>query len=213
MHLIVTEKDLAAKRIAEILSNGEVKAAKMSGINAYRFDGMLVIGLKGHIVKLDFSEGYRDWRIDLHKLVHADIITVPTHKTIVSALKRASKDAEEVTIATDFDREGELIGLEACNIIRSVKDIKVQRVRFSAMTPLEVKRAFRSPTKLDFNLARSGETRQAVDLIWGAALTRFISMAAKRLGNNFLSAGRVQSPTLALIVDRERSIAQFVPEP
>ncbi|MGZ4920842.1 MAG: DNA topoisomerase I [Halobacteriota archaeon] len=213
MHLIVTEKDLAAKRIAEILSNGEAEAAKMSGINAYRFDSTLVIGLKGHIVKLDFPEGYRDWKLDLHKLVHADIITVPTHKAIVSALKRASKDAEEVTIATDFDREGELIGLEACNIVRSVKEINTQRVRFSAMTPLEVKRAFRSPTELDLNLARSGETRQAVDLIWGAALTRFISMAAKRLGNNFLSAGRVQSPTLALIVDRERSIAQFVPEP
>ncbi|MGZ4942339.1 MAG: DNA topoisomerase I [Halobacteriota archaeon] len=213
MHLIVTEKDLAARRIAEILSDGAATTAKMSGINAYRFDGTLVIGLRGHIVKLDFPEAYRDWKIDLHKLVHADIVTVPTHKTIVSALKRASKDAEEVTIATDFDREGELIGLEACNIVRSVKDVHVRRVRFSAMTPLEVKRAFHSPTELDLNLARSGEARQAVDLIWGAALTRFISMAAKRLGSNFLSAGRVQSPALALIVDRERSIARFVPQP
>ncbi len=142
MHLIITEKDLAARRIAEILSDGAATTAKMSGVNAYQFDSTLVIGLKGHIVKLDFPDAYRDWKIDLHKLVHADIITVPTHKTIISALKRVSKDAEKVTIATDFDREGELIGLEACSIVRSVKDVNVRRVRFSAMTPLEVKRAF-----------------------------------------------------------------------
>ncbi len=213
MHLIVTEKDLAAKRIAEILSDGAATTAKTSGVTTYQFDSTLVIGLRGHIVKLDFPEAYRDWKINLHKLVHADIVTVPSHKTIVSALKRASKDADEVTIATDFDREGELIGLEACNIVRSVKEVRVRRVRFSAMTSLEVKQAFRSPTELDLKLARSGEARQAVDLIWGAALTRYISTAAKRLGNNFLSAGRVQSPTLALIVDRERSIARFVPQP
>lgn len=212
-HLVVTEKDIAAKRIAEILSDGAASPTKVASANAYRFNGTVVLGLRGHIVKLDFPDEYRDWKINLHELVRADIITVPTHKTIVAGLKRAAKDADRVTIATDFDTEGELIGLEACTIIKSVKDVVVDRVRFSAMTPIEVKRAFRSPTKIDLNLARSGEARQAVDLIWGAALTRFISTAAKRLGNSFLSAGRVQSPTLALIVDRERSIAQFVSEP
>ena len=165
-----------------------------------------MLGLRGHIVKLDFPDEYRDWKTNLHDLIRADVVTVPTHKTIVSGLKRAAKDADRVTIATDFDTEGELIGLEACTIVKSVKDVGVDRVRFSAMTPIEVKRAFRSPTRIDLNLARSGEARQAVDLIWGAALTRFISTSAKRLGNRFLSAGRVQSPTLALIVDRERKM-------
>ncbi|HYC20353.1 MAG TPA: DNA topoisomerase I [Candidatus Bathyarchaeia archaeon] len=213
MHLIVTEKDLAAKRIAEILSDGAASATKVASANAYRFNSTVVLGLRGHIVKLDFPDEYRDWKINLHDLIRADVVTVPTHKSIVSGLKRAAKDAERVTIATDFDTEGELIGLEACAIVKSVTDVGVDRVRFSAMTPIEVKRAFRSPTRLDLNLAHSGEARQAVDLIWGAALTRFISTAAKRLGSRFLSAGRVQSPTLALIVDRERRIAQFVAEP
>ena len=213
MHLVVTEKDLAAKRIADILSDGAASPTKVASANAYRFNGTVVLGLRGHIVKLDFPDEYRDWKVDLHDLVRADIVTIPTHKTIVAGLKRAAKDADRVTIATDYDTEGELIGLEACTIIKSIKDVEVDRVRFSAMTPMEVKRAFRSPTKIDLNLARSGEARQAVDLIWGAALTRFISTAAKRLGNQFLSAGRVQSPTLALIVDREREIAQFESEP
>jgi DNA topoisomerase-1 len=211
--LIVTEKDLAAKRIAEILSNGAARPTKVSSASAYRFNSTFVLGLRGHIVKLDFPDEYRDWKVNLHDLIRADIVTVPTHKTIVAGLKRATKDADRVTIATDYDTEGELIGLEACTIVKSVKDVEVDRVRFSAMTPIEVTRAFRSPTKIDLNLARSGEARQVVDLIWGATLTRFISTAAKRLGNHFLSAGRVQSPTLALIVDREREIAQFVPEP
>lgn len=213
MHLVITEKDLAAKRIAEILSDGTAAPTKVAGASAYRFNSTVVLGLRGHVVKLDFPEAYRDWKVDLHDLIHADIVTIPTHKAIVSGLKRAAKDADRVTIATDFDTEGELIGLEACTIVKSVKDVEVDRVRFSAMTPMEVKRAFRSPTKVDLNLARSGEARQAVDLIWGAALTRFISTAANRLGDRFLSAGRVQSPTLALIVDREREIAQFLPEP
>ena len=213
MHLIVTEKDTAAKRIAEILSDGAASATKVASANAYRFNSTVVLGLRGHIVKLDFPDEYRDWKTNLHELIRADVVTVPTHKSIVSGLKRAAKDADRVTIATDFDTEGELIGLEACAIVKSVKDVGVDRVRFSSMTPIEVKRAFRSPTKIDLNLAHSGEARQAVDLIWGAALTRYISTAAKRLGNRFLSAGRVQSPTLALIVDRERRIAQFVAEP
>jgi len=207
-HLVVTEKDIAAKRIAEILSDGAASPTKVASANAYRFNGTVVLGLRGHIVKLDFPDEYRDWKINLHELVRADIITVPTHKTIVAGLKRAAKDADRVTIATDFDTEGELIGLEACTIIKSVKDVAVDRVRFSAMTPIEVKRAFRSPTKIDLNLARSGEARQAVDLIWGAALTRFISTAAKRLGNSFLSAGRVHARFAHLLKSTLTSPAQ-----
>jgi DNA topoisomerase-1 len=66
---------------------------------------------------------------------------------------------------------------------------------------------------VDYDLAASGEARQIIDLIWGAALTRFISKTGGRLGKEFLSVGRVQSPTLALIVDREKEIEAFSPEP
>ena len=57
------------------------------------------------------------------------------------------------------------------------------------------------------------ESRQIVDLTWGASLTRFISIASNQGGKDFLSVGRVQSPTLALIVDREKEIKKFKPEP
>ena len=86
-------------------------------------------------------------------------------------------------------------------------------MRYSAITKEEIQKAFRNSGKVDFDLASSGEARQIIDLVWGAALTRYISLTSGRLGKEFLSVGRVQSPTLALIVDREREIQAFVPEP
>ena len=88
----------------------------------------------------------------------------------------------------------------------------IDRARFSAITPQELRHAFSNTTELDFALAAAGEARQSIDLMWGAALTRFISLAAKRGGQNILSVGRVQSPTLSMIVDREKEIEAFVPE-
>ncbi|HYA60910.1 MAG TPA: DNA topoisomerase I [Candidatus Acidoferrum sp.] len=212
MHLIITEKDLAAKSLSAILSRGKALMEKVGSVNVYKFDNSAVMGLKGHIVTVDFPEQYSKWNVNFHELIKADLIIVPTNKPIVSALKKVAKDSELVTIATDFDREGELIGFEAYNIIKSIKDVGINRVRFSSLTPNEIKKAFKSPSEIDHDLAYSGEARQEVDLIWGAALTRYLSTTSHRLGKNFLSAGRVQSPTLALIVDRERRIAKFVPE-
>ena len=85
-------------------------------------------------------------------------------------------------------------------------------MRFSSITEREVTDAFADPDDLDFDLAAAGEARQTIDLIWGAALTRFLSLSARQLGDDFISVGRVQSPTLKLIVEREREIEAFDPE-
>jgi DNA topoisomerase I len=90
--------------------------------------------------------------------------------------------------------------------------VPIRRVRFSSITENEVTNAFDEPDELDFDLAAAGEARQIIDLIWGASLTRFLSLSAGQLGNDFISVGRVQSPTLKLIVDREREIEAFDPE-
>ncbi len=124
-----------------------------------------------------------------------------------------ARKATSATIATDYDREGELIGKEAYEIVREVNDeVPIYRVRFSSITENEVQDAFNNPDELDFDLAAAGEARQIIDLVWGAALTRFLSLSAGQLGNDFISVGRVQSPTLKLIVDREREIQAFDPE-
>src|SRR2546428_10191687 len=72
--------------------------------------------------------------------------------------------------------------------------------------------AFASLGEVDYPLAWSAESRQSVGLAWGAVLTRFLSIASNQLGRDYLSVGRVQSPTLALVVDREREIENFAPQ-
>jgi DNA topoisomerase-1 len=86
------------------------------------------------------------------------------------------------------------------------------RVRYSALTDEEVKAAFAKPSTLDFNLAEAAHSRQDIDLIWGAVLTRFMSLASYRYGSDYLSVGRVQTPTLRLVVDRELERRAFVPQ-
>src|SRR5204862_835330 len=77
----------------------------------------------------------------------------------------------------------------------------------------EIERAFSNLDELSYDLAYAGATRQDIDLIWGATLTRAVSLATRRFGSNFLSVGRVQSPTLALVVERELERRAHIPEP
>ena len=215
MHLIITEKHDTAKRIAAILAEKKPTKERINGVDTYKFDGTKVIGLSGHIVEVDFPKDYNNWqKTDVKDLIHADVLTIPTHANIVTAIRKLGKEADHLTIATDYDREGELIGVEALKVIKKVNpDISADRVHYSTITPGEIIKAFSTPTKIDFNLAAAGESRQVIDLIWGAVLTRFVSLSSGRLGDKFLSVGRVQSPTLAIIVNREKERDIFVPVP
>ncbi|APX95474.1 DNA topoisomerase I [Natronorubrum daqingense] len=214
MELIITEKNNAARRIADILSGGTYDSTRTKGVNVYEWGGKRCVGLSGHVVGVDFPAEYSDWRdVEPVELIDADVEKTATKENIVATLRILSRKAERVTIATDYDREGELIGKEAYDIVRNVDDdVPIQRVRFSSITENEVTSAFDEPDELDFDLAAAGEARQIIDLIWGAALTRFLSLSSGQLGNDFISVGRVQSPTLKLIVDREREIEAFDPE-
>ncbi|MFC7020060.1 MULTISPECIES: DNA topoisomerase I [Haloarcula] len=213
MELIITEKDNAARRIAEILSEGSASTERRNGVNVYRWGDKRVVGLSGHVVGVDFPPEYSDWRdVEPSELIYADVTKEPTQENIVTTLQQLARRADEAVIATDYDREGELIGKEAYELIRAETDIPISRVRFSSITDREVTEAFADPDEVDFDLAAAGEARQIIDLVWGAALTRFLSLSARQLGNDFISVGRVQSPTLKLIVDREREIQAFEPE-
>ena len=216
--LIISEKNHAARRIALILSDNTQKSRSVAGVPVLTFtkgsDEFSVLGLRGHIIVLDYPDKYNNWdAIPPKDLVYAkpEKKVDPTAKKIMSALQDLCKSADEVIVATDYDREGELIGVEALEEAQ-VKKPK-RRAKFSALTKGEIERAFTELADLDYRLAAAAETRQLIDLAWGASLTRFISLASGQLGKDFLSVGRVQSPTLALIVDREREINAFRPTP
>jgi DNA topoisomerase-1 len=214
MELIITEKNNAARRIAEILSGDTAHTGEEAGVNVYEWGGKRCIGLSGHVVELDFPSEYENWRdVEPVELIDAPVDKRPSQERIVSAVKRLARRADTVTIATDYDREGELIGKEAVEIVQDVDpDLPIRRVRYSSITENEVRSAFDDPDTLDEDLADAGEARQEIDLVWGAALTRFLSLVSGRLGRDFISVGRVQTPTLRLLVEREKEIRAFEPE-
>src|SRR5215216_1199236 len=221
MRLIISEKANAAKKIAQFLAEGPVKDGKHRSIPHHTFnwrgEECVSVGLKGHVLTLEYPEEYSNWqKVEPSSLIDAEIRKSVSEKGVAEAIRSLSKKADEVVIATDFDREGELIGIDALSLAFEANPKlvdHVERARFSALTKGEVTRAFDELVEVSEELAAAGEARQDIDLIWGATLTRWVSRATKRYGNAFLSVGRVQSPTLVLIADRERERRAFVPEP
>ena len=216
--LIISEKNHAALRIALILSNNTMKRRTVSGTQVFSFDKggdeYLVMGLRGHIIELDYPKEYNNWdAVSPKQLVYAkpEKRVDQTARHLMKALKELASAVDEIIVATDYDREGELIGVEALAEVEH--KAKLKRAKFSALTKGEIERAFSELGEIDYKLAYAAETRQLIDLAWGASLTRFISLASGQLGKDFLSVGRVQTPTLAIIVAREKAIKEFVPVP
>jgi DNA topoisomerase I len=221
MRLIISEKANAAKKIAQFLAEGPVKEGKHRSVPYHTFtwkgEESVSVGLKGHVLNPEFPEEYSNWqKVEPSELIDAEILKSVSEKGVANAVKSLAKKADRVVIATDFDREGELIGVEALSLAFEANPRLidyVERSRYSALTKGEVTRAFDNLVDVSRELADAGEARQDIDLIWGATLTRWVSRATKRYGSAFLSVGRVQSPTLVLIAERERERRAFVPEP
>jgi DNA topoisomerase-1 len=219
MKLVICEKNIAARRIAYILSNGKVKSSKLGKTPVYDFskngENWSVVGLRGHIINLDFPSDFNQWnKVPPKSLIEVEPVKKVSEKSIAAALKSIVDKNPYLIIATDYDREGELIGVEVIDLIKTYnKNIQtIKRAKFSAITNQEINSAFTKLSEVDYNLSNAGQSRQIIDLIWGAVLTRFISLTSHRLGRDFLSIGRVQSPTLALLVEREKEITNFVPK-
>ena len=99
-------------------------------------------------------------------LTYGPIEKLAKEKAIIRSLKNLAKKADSVVIATDFDREGELIGADALMCVREVNpDIPASRARYSAFTQAEIDNAFNNLVELDTNLADAGGSRQDIDLI------------------------------------------------
>jgi DNA topoisomerase-1 len=129
----------------------------------------------------------------------------PGKEKVVAEIKKAAKSADEVLLASDPDREGEAIAWHVA-VAAGLKNPK--RVRFYEITKDAVKEAIEHPDKIDDNLRRAQEARRVLDRLVGYDLSGLIWKKV-RYG---LSAGRVQSPALRIIMEREREIRAFVPE-
>jgi DNA topoisomerase-1 len=220
--LIITEKPDAARKISYILSGGKATTRKSGKVSWLEFtwSGKKVycVGLRGHIVGLDFPSKFNKWNFkDLKALIDTDPVVKASEKDVVAVLKDLARKTTDVIIATDYDREGEFIGVTALDIVKGVKKPSlVKRAKYSSFTAPDIKAAFSKLDDVDYALADAAQGRQIIDLLWGAVLTRFMTLTQQASGNGnsgVLSVGRVQTPTLARIVERELEIRDFKPEP
>jgi DNA topoisomerase-1 len=128
-------------------------------------------------------------------------------KEVVAKLKKAYRSATGLWLATDFDREGEAIAWHVAESI-GADPRAANRVTFTEITRDAVQRAFQEPRRIDFDLVNAQQARRILDRLVGFELSPLLQKGLKRWT---LSAGRVQSVALRLIVDREREIEAFVP--
>src|SRR3989344_2040315 len=214
--LIITEKPQAALKIASSL--GQPKKFTENGISYYEIERdnkkIMVASAVGHLFGLTYKQGQKGWPIfETEWKPTYERKSAAFTKKYYELLKKLCRKAKEFVIATDFDTEGEVIGWNVLRFICGKNDAK--RMKFSTLTKDELEKSFENPLPtLAWENAYAGETRHVVDWLYGINLSRALMSAIKTSGSfRILSIGRVQGPALKIIVEREREIEKFKPEP
>jgi len=176
--------------------------AKAKTIKKYLGGGYEVLASKGHVKDLPKKMG-----IDIEKGFQETYEIVPGKEKVLAELKAAARDAEDILLATDPDREGEAIAWHLAEELTG-KPNNAKRVEFHEITKNGVQKGVASPRALNKNLYDAQRARRVLDRIVGYDVSALV-WSKLAFG---LSAGRVQSVALRLIVDREREIEAFVPE-
>ena len=180
--------------------------AKAKTIGKYLGTGFEVLASVGHIMDLPKN----DIGVELEKRTfEPTLIVSPGKEKVVAQLKRAAAAADEIYLAPDPDREGEAIAYHlALQLgINSKERKKIRRVTFNEITKKAVQEAFKHPRDLDQNLVDSQQTRRVLDRLVGYQISPLLWDKVRR----GLSAGRVQTVAVRLIVEREREIGTFNP--
>lgn len=217
--LIITEKPQAAQKIAAALSkNKDEKYTTREKVSYYEFqrDGRTYIvgcavghlfGIQQNEVRGPFPNFNIGWKPAYEKKASAFT------KRYYDALKQLSSEADEFIIATDFDREGEVIGWNIVRFLCNQNDAK--RMKFSTLTSEELEESFQNLNPhIEWGAAYAGETRHYLDWYYGINLSRGLMKALTSAGQfRILSIGRIQGPSLDLLVEKEKEIAAFVSTP
>ncbi len=190
MKLLIVESPTKAKTIGKYLPKDEKFVVKAS---------------VGHI--RDLPKSNKD-AIDIDAGFVPRYEITPGKEKVVAELKRAAKQADEILLAPDPDREGEAIAWHLLEALNLKEAPNVKRITFNEITKTAVQNALTHPRAIDDNLRRAQEARRVLDRLFGYELSGLIWKKV-RYG---LSAGRVQSPALRILVERERAIRAFVPD-
>ena len=177
--------------------------AKANTIKKFLGGSTKVIASMGHVRDLPKSK----LGIDVEHNFEPQYINIRGKGDLIKELKKDAKSAKKVYLATDPDREGEAIAWHLSNILDVDKD-KITRVTFNEITKTAVQKAIKEPRDIDVNLVDAQQARRVLDRIVGYKMSPVLWKKVRR----GLSAGRVQSVAVKLIVDREEEIEKFIPE-
>lgn len=177
--------------------------AKANTIKKFLGGSTKVVASMGHIRDLPKSK----LGIDVEHDFEPQYINIRGKGDLIKALKKDAKDAKKVYLATDPDREGEAIAWHLAHILEIPED-SVCRVTFNEITKETVQESIKKPRKIDMNLTDAQQARRVLDRIVGYKISPVLWKKVKP----GLSAGRVQSVAVKLIVDRENEIENFIPE-
>ena len=213
MRLYIAEKPSMAREIASVLKNPQ------KGHGYIKTAGGIVTWLVGHVLKqVDpdaYDEKYKIWRAeDLPIIPKLWKLEVDPHTAEqFSIVKNLIAHADEIIHAGDPDREGQLLVDEVLDFVGNKKPVK--RILLNALDETSILRANENlrDNKEFFNLKQSALARSRADWLIGMNLSRAYTLAARRLGHREIvfPIGRVKTPTLALVVRREREITDFKP--
>ena len=184
-NLVIVESPAKAKTLSKILGKGYTIKASL-----------------GHVRDLPKSR----MGVDIENNFEPKYVVARAKNKTVKELKDAAKTASTVYLATDPDREGEAIAWHLFEAIK-LKDVKYRRVTFHEITNEAITNAFKSPREIDMQLVNAQQTRRILDRLVGYKLSPLLWRKIRK----GLSAGRVQSVAVKIIVDREREIENFVP--
>ena len=177
--------------------------AKANTIKKFLGGSTKVVASMGHVRDLPKSK----LGVDIEHDFEPEYINIRGKGDLIKSLKKEAKSAKKIYLATDPDREGEAIAWHLATILNDDKD-KIVRVTFNEITKGAVKKAIKEPRSIDINLVDAQQARRVLDRIVGYKISPLLWKKVRR----GLSAGRVQSVAVKLIVDREEEIEKFVPE-
>ena len=174
--------------------------AKAKTIEKYLGKDFIVKSSYGHVRDLDKSDG----AVDIENNFSPRYVVAPEKRKVVKDLKESASKASEVWLATDEDREGEAISWHLCQVL-NLDEKKTKRIVFREITKPAIQKAVQSPRTLDLHLVNAQQARRVLDRLVGYELSNILWKKIK----GGLSAGRVQSVSVKLIVEREREIINF----
>ena len=223
MHeVIVCEKPTSAEKIAKALSPSAKKKIYNKKVKYWELKkdskDITVVSAVGHLYSLTPDNPKDKVYFDLHWAPTYEVNKKGSGftKDYVRAIKKLGKNAESYIHACDYDTERTLIGYNALKYACGQENLsKITRMKFSTLTKKDLLEAYDNRIDLDMNQVDTGIARHVLDYYFGVNISKALMKSVSDAKHRFLklSAGRVQTPTLSILVERENEIKEFIPEP